>query len=364
MKLAILSPNKNAYSETFIQAHKHYLDGEICFYYGENNFLEGNTIGSRKKGLIGKVYERLSASLCGLQLDEYRLYSSFKKNKIEKVLAEYGISGVKVMHVCKKLNLPLIVHFHGYDAYMDNVVATYADAYLELFNTAYKVIAVSKNMVDQLQKLGCPEHKIVYGVYGPEIIFFENERAPKRNMFLSIGRFVDKKAPYYLILTFQKVLEADPDATLVIAGDGPLYETCKNMVSAMRLEDKIFLPGVIKPEQYRAYLKNATAYIQHSIRSRNGDAEGTPVAILEAMAAGVPVVSTKHMGIDDVVVDVETGFVVEEHHVFEMSDKMIQLIQNPDWVIEMGKKGRTRIANHFSMQKHIDTLNAIIKQAR
>ena len=117
MNIALLSPNQNSYSETFIQAHKEYLKGKIFYYFGGElpNKLEGGlVINSRKRRILDiiKGHYRLNK----FSLAEQALITSFKKNKINLVFAEYGGTGEKIIPVCRELNLPLIVHFHGFDA--------------------------------------------------------------------------------------------------------------------------------------------------------------------------------------------------------------------------------------------------------
>jgi colanic acid/amylovoran biosynthesis glycosyltransferase len=109
-----------------------------------------------------------------------------------------------------------------------------------------------------------------------------------------------------------------------------------------------------------SYLKEGLAFVQHSIKAMNGDEEGTPVAILEASAAGLPVIATVHGGIPDIIEDGKTGFLVSEHDVDAMTDKMILLLKNKDLAIEMGKKGKERIEKYFRLEKHIENLDNLL----
>ena len=92
----------------------------------------------------------------------------------------------------------------------------------------------------------------------------------------------------------------------------------------------------------------------------NGDSEGTPVGIIEAMAAGLPVVSTRHAGIPDVVIENETGLLVDENNIEEMASYMLKLVENRDLAESMGQKGKVRIENHFTLDKHLETINNLI----
>jgi glycosyltransferase involved in cell wall biosynthesis len=124
-------------------------------------------------------------------------------NQIEIVLAEYGPSGVEMMSICNQLNIPLVVHFHGYDAYRNDVLSTYGTYYKELFQKASAIIGVSKDMCSQLIKLGCPKPKINYLTCGIDTSIFQflHETALE-NKFVFCGRFVAKKAPELVIQAF------------------------------------------------------------------------------------------------------------------------------------------------------------------
>lgn len=361
-KIALISPNKNVYSESFIQAHKKFLEGKIYYYYSGEipTKLEGGiVINSRKKRIIDifKGHYRLNA----FSLLEQALITSFKKNKINLVFAEYGSAGQRIMPVCKVLDLPLIVHFHGFDASRKKILQT-NNYYQELFTYATYIIVVSKKMHKDFLKLGCPKDKLIYNVYGPRKAFLEIKPTFKKQQFIAIGRFVDKKAPYYLILSFKEVIKEYPHATLVIAGNGELLNTCKNLVRQFNLKENIFFPGVITEKEYIGFLKDSLAMVQHSITADDGDTEGTPVAILEASAAGLPVIATHHAGIPDVVINKETGFLIKEHDISGMTLCMLDLLKYPERARAFGISGKKLIKENFTMERHIRVLNSLVKK--
>src|SRR5690606_7951411 len=102
-----------------------------------------------------------------------------------------------------------------------------------------------------------------------------------KKQFVAIGRFTDKKAPYYTLMAFKEAIKNHPDATLIMAGDGQLLNMCKNLVRFFKIENQVAFPGVISPEKFRELLSESLAFVQHSITAENGDMEGTPLAVLE-----------------------------------------------------------------------------------
>ncbi|MGM0932663.1 MAG: glycosyltransferase family 4 protein [Bacteroidota bacterium] len=364
MNIALLSPNQNAYSETFIQAHKHRLRGNVFYYFGGRlpSHMEGRGLlkNTRWERILNIIKEKFY--LNKFSLKEAAFVRSLKYNKIDLVFAEYGFTGQKVHHLCRELNLPLIVHFHGYDASRKEEIVN-NNQYKELFDYATFVIAVSKKMFSVLLKLGCPEEKIIYNVYGPQEEFFKVKPHFTKPQFISIGRLIDKKAPHYLILSFLKVVKEFPEAKLLIGANGPLLSVCKQLVDYWGVNSNIEFVGVITPEEFRSYLRESLAFVQHSITAENGDAEGTPVSILEAGAAGLPVISTYHAGIPEVITPGENGLLVEEHDVNGMAERMITLLKDFSYAKELGEKGRENVQKNFTLEKHIETLNDLIGRA-
>ena len=362
MNVAILSPSKNAYSETFIQAHKNYLDGNILYYYGnsKNIILEGQgSINKNSNSFFYKLKRLFFKKKYRWYFNQF-LIDSLSKNKIDVVLAEYGPTAEIYLEAIKELHIPLIVHFHGYDASKKSIILE-NDNYKKSFEYASYIIAVSKKMYNDLLTFGCPESKLILNTYGPNPKFYEVNSLFDNEQFIAVGRFVNKKAPYYLLLSFAEVIKEFPNAKLIIAGKGDLWNTCKNLSVALGLEKNVSLPGVISPGQFQKYLSESLTFVQHSVIAEDGDSEGTPVAILEACAAGLPVISTNHAGIPDVIIDGETGLLVNEHDYKAMASKIKYILNEKDLAKRMGENSRKRIRDNFSLEKHIGKLDELIK---
>jgi colanic acid/amylovoran biosynthesis glycosyltransferase len=203
------------------------------------------------------------------------------------VLAEYGPSGVEMMPVCQQAGVPLIVHFHGYDAYRQDIMQTYGKHYPQLFKQAAAVIVVSKHMRQRLIDLGCPPEKITHTACGYDTGLF-TPCNPDLNppMFVSVGRFAETKAPHLLLLAFGKVLEQMPDARFTMIGDGHLLESCQMLAQFLQISHAVTFTGSVSPEQVAQYMQQARAFVQHSVTTLSNDTEGTPVAIIRSRRIG------------------------------------------------------------------------------
>ncbi|WP_242133231.1 glycosyltransferase [Aestuariivivens marinum] len=359
MNIAFLSPNQSSYSETFIKVQKEGLNGHVLYYYGGfvPTKLEGQGSISIK---FGHIRKRLG--LLYKDVSNHSLKQSFLKEKIDVVLAQYGPTGEAVAAICETLNLPLVVHFHGYDASIKTVIAR-NNRYENAFRVAQYVVAVSQEMIVDLIALGCPKEKIVYNPCAPQDIFYSVNPTFSVSQFLSVGRFTDKKGPTYTIKAFKQVVAKHPKARLFMAGTGELLESCKILVNDLGLQNHIVFLGSIMQQQLLDIMENSLAFVQHSITASNGDKEGTPVAIMEASAAGLPIIATRHAGIPDVVKHGETGFLVDERDVNTMGDYMLSLIKNKNLAINLGTCGKANIQNHFSMPKHLSILQDVLNKS-
>ncbi|WP_052823444.1 glycosyltransferase [Neotamlana sedimentorum] len=361
MNIAIFSPSQNPYSETFIQAHKNELKGRVFYYYGRGSQIKLEGYARlmpiwRYKYLM--IYAKIFRKPSGFLWQEQLLYS-LKLNNINTILVEYGTHAYHLKELLAKSRLPVVVHFHGYDASVRRVIKS-CNYYKDVFENAKKIIAVSRIMETTLLSLGCPKDKLIYNVYGPQKIFETITPQFSKKQFVAIGRFTNKKAPYYTILAFKEVLKIHPDAQLLMAGDGLLLNTCKNLVQHYQLSKQVKFLGVITAEMYSDLLKESLAFVQHSITAEDGDMEGTPLSVLEASAAGLPVIATNHAGIPDVIVNNETGLLGDEHNVIGMTENMLQLLNNLELAKQLGIAGKARIKTHFSLERHINNLNAVL----
>jgi len=136
----------------------------------------------------------------------------------------------------------------------------------------------------------------------------------------------------------------------------------KNLVKSLGLENNIILLGALERKEIIKHLQTAFLFIQHSLVASNGDSEGTPVGIIEAMAAGLPVVSTRHAGIPGLVIENETGFLVDEGDINAMGDEILKIVNNRELAKSFGKKGNERILSEFTLQKHIATIDRLIEE--
>jgi colanic acid/amylovoran biosynthesis glycosyltransferase len=365
--VCIISPDENAYSETFIRNHIERLPAKVKLLYGgwfPTHLEDGRQFSSSK--LSQRAIGYASSQLFGLS-PQYFKKKALKKflqgNRVDVVLAEYGPTGASIIESCVEADVPLVVHFHGFDAYDHQTLEKHEASYQRMFAAAGAIIAVSRDMERQLLKLGAPREKLFYSPYGVDTeLFSDAEPAASQPIFLAVGRFVDKKAPHLTLLAFKKLWERCPDARLKMIGDGPLWEACKQLAGALGISHAVEFLGPRSQTEVALTMRQARAFVQHSIRTTYGDSEGTPLTVLEAGAAGLPVVATRHAGIQDVVTDGETGLLVNEGDVEGMARSMIRLAEDVELARRLGAAARKRIVAEWSIEKSTDRLWSIMEK--
>jgi glycosyltransferase involved in cell wall biosynthesis len=260
--------------------------------------------------------------------------------------------------------VPLIVQFHGYDASTSSVLERNARRYEQLFEHAPVLFTPSGPMRETLLALGAPPERTHHVPNGVDTSRFRGAApAQAPPVFLACGRFAEKKGPLLTIAAFAAVRRTHPEARLRMIGDGPLRTAAWHFARGLAVGDAVTFLGEQPPELVADELRRARAFVQHSVLGIDGNSEGTPVAILEASASGLPVVATRHGGIPDAVVDGETGLLVDEHDVEGMARQLARLVTDAELAGTLGRAGRRRMEDHFTIEASVARKWSIIKAA-
>lgn len=354
MKVAIITDKPYLNCETFIKAQVDNLDMNIIHIWKMYDRFES----------IGlPAPERLDDKLKRLFLNkvdaEAKIIRFLKQHQVDLILAQYGMMGAAFLPIARKMNISIAVHFHGHDAVRESVIREYKEKYLKMFRYNKSLfLSVSHVMTQKLMELGCEPSKIIYNPYGPDPSFFDLKPLFKKKQFVALGRFVDKKAPFLTILSFYRAWLKDSEIRLVFGGDGYLLDPCKDLVKALKLDKVVSFPGILDRKTFQEVLENSCGFIQHSITAGDGDMEGTPVVILEANAAGLPVISTYHAGIPDVIVHGKTGYLSEPNDLESMASHILTVALNLDEAKNMGDSARGRILKDFTLERYLKKIKA------
>jgi colanic acid/amylovoran biosynthesis glycosyltransferase len=278
---------------------------------------------------------------------------------------------VKSIGLKKKLRVPMVCSFYGDDAFAYPYVGNNLKGYQKLFRDADMILVLGAYMKQQLIKLGCPENKITIHHLGIDVgkIRFEKRSIAtgKKIRFLIASSFLPKKG-IDLALKALASLKDSYDFSLDIIGDGPMKDELLSIIEANEMNDRVTLHGY-KPYDYFINLTySCDIFIQASKTTSSNNKEGTPMAIVDAMATGLAVVSTKHSDIPEIVIDGENGLLAEENDLESLKGCLRNIMANPDKVEQFSLKGRAWVEKEFDARKQTAKLetyyNNLISKSR
>lgn len=237
----------------------------------------------------------------------------------------------------------LVVSFRGWDVTGHRG----RDRYGALFRTADLFLPVCDVFRDRLIEMGCDPARIRVhrsGLDPERFRFFERRRAPDApTRLVSVARLVEKKGVEYGIRAVARLMESGRPVVYTIVGDGPLRPELEALADGLGVRGAVRFDGELDHDGVMAALADAHLLVAPSVTARDGDQEGIPNSLKEAMATGMPVVTTLHSGIPELVEDGVSGFLVPERDVDALAGRLIFLADHPERWPPLGRAGRERI---------------------
>ncbi|GAB4366804.1 MAG: colanic acid biosynthesis glycosyltransferase WcaL [Elainellaceae cyanobacterium] len=248
----------------------------------------------------------------------------------------------------------LVTTFYGYD--ISQYIQQYGkEVYQQFFAEADLFCAISEHMKHQLIELGCDPNKIAIQRLGIDCEKFtfvpRSLGSNQRVQLLSICRLVEKKGAEYAIRAIAQVAKDYPTLEYKIIGDGPLRQDLECLIQELGVGTTVQLLGWKQQEEVVQLLKQAHILLAPSVTSKSGDQEGTPVAIMEAMAMGLPVISTQHSGIPEMIQDGVSGLLAPERNVEQLAEKIRYVVEHPETWNQFGEAGRKAVEESYNIEK-------------
>jgi colanic acid/amylovoran biosynthesis glycosyltransferase len=297
----------------------------------------------------------------GIAAQAARLNSISAQVRPRLIHAHFGPDAIEVLPLARRLNVPLIVTFHGFDATERGFLRNpskilYRLRLPQLFRYVAKVIAVSDFIGSKLAELGAPANRTVICPIGiPDRPRHGQYHADGPITF--VGRFVDKKGVSDLLAAVAALPAPYRDRRIDLIGYGPLEEGLREQASRDRLN--VVFVGKLSPDGVAEALSRSAVFCAPSKTAPNGDAEGFGMVFLEAAQQGVPVVSYRHGGIPEAVEDKTTGLLADEGDVGQLSAHLQTMLADPVYAQRLGAAGRRRVESDFLISgrtKHLERL--------
>jgi colanic acid/amylovoran biosynthesis glycosyltransferase len=296
-------------------------------------------------------------------LDAYRRMI-LKLNRVKLLHAHFGPTGYDILMTKQRLKLPLITTFYGCDMSRLPRLKKWQDKYEELFDNGDLFLVEGNNMKRELTHLGCPPEKIKIQHIAIDTDQFRfRKRLPKsigNVILLFCGRFTEKKGLIYALMALRHVMPQFPNIEFRIVGDGQLRSEVETYINENRMGDKVKLLGMMSHDAVVKEMEAADIFIQPSVTAKNGDTEGgAPTIILEAQSAGVPVLTTYHADIPEIVVPGKSALLSMERDSESLAENLMSLLSNQQKWIEMGKVGREHVERKHNIFREVIKLERI-----
>lgn len=275
--------------------------------------------------------------------------------------AHFGPDGLIALSLARRLGIPLVTTLHGYEVSRSNSRLLtsghlswirYALQGRSLMNGGDLFVAVSEALRRRAIQRGYPPDRTIVIRNGIDVCRFATRSAsPEKGLILHVGRLVPKKGTSLLLRAFAGVRACRPDARLVIIGDGPLRAGLERQVAQQGLANAVTFLGQRSQEEVAGWMGRAWLLTAPSLTARDGDAEGLPTVIIEAAAAGLPVVASDHSGAPEAVDDGASGFVVPEGDATALTRRLLDLIGSEPLRAAMSAASRAIAEGRFDANR-------------
>ncbi|EKR7174011.1 TPA: colanic acid biosynthesis glycosyltransferase WcaL [Escherichia coli] len=242
-------------------------------------------------------------------------------------IAHFGPAGVTAAKL-RELGVirgKIATVFHGVDVSHREVLAHYTPEYQQLFNRGDLMLPISALWASRLQSMGCPEGKIAVSRMGVDMDKFSRRplKVPGSPLeIISVARLTEKKGLHVAIEACQLLKSRGIPFRYRILGIGPWERRLKTLITQFGLDDQVEMCGFCPSEVVKIMLDEADLFLLPSVTGTDGDMEGIPVALMEAMAVGIPVVSTVHSGIPELIESGKSGWLVPENDAVALADRL------------------------------------------
>jgi colanic acid/amylovoran biosynthesis glycosyltransferase len=275
----------------------------------------------------------------------------------------FGHIAVHLLPLIRAWQKPRIVSFHGADVLVDMDKRAYRKATREMLDLATRVFVRSASLKRAVIELGCNENKIDIvrtGIPLQEFPFRERDFPENGEWhFLQASRLVQKKGIATTLHAFTAFLQHYPRATLTIAGEGPMLAELKELTRKLKIADRVMLPGFVTPEKLLEIYYASHIFLHPSETGSDGNQEGIPNSMLEAMVTGLPVFATEHGGIPEAIENGVSGILVPERDHEALSDALLKAAQDRHLLARLARNGADVVAKKFDQQNQIRRLEEI-----
>jgi colanic acid/amylovoran biosynthesis glycosyltransferase len=278
----------------------------------------------------------------------------------------FGQIAVHLLPLIRAWKNPSLVSFHGADVTVEMNKPAYRQATREMLGAVKLVLVRSESLRRALTELGCDETKIALQRTGIplEEFPFRERSFPSRSRgsewrLVQAGRLIEKKGLSVTLRAFAVFRDRYPNATLTIAGEGPLLDELQKLTRELNIEDRVSFTGFVSQEQLREIYYRSHIFLHPSQIGRDGNQEGVPNSMLEAMASGLPVFATEHGGIPEAIENGLSGVLISERDHEGLARALVNAAKDPAFLSQIARSGAEAVRKKFDLQLQTQRLEDI-----
>jgi len=231
----------------------------------------------------------------------------------------------------------------------------YREATRQMLDAVKLVLVRSESLRRAVIDLGCDERKIEIqrtGIPLGEFPFRERNfvTAAAEWRFVQAGRLIEKKGLPVTLRAFALFLRQHPNANLTIAGEGPLLSQLQNLAGELNIDHRVSFTGFISQKQLREIYDGSHIFLHPSQTGHDGNQEGIPNSMLEAMAGGLPVFATQHGGIPEAIENGVSGVLVPEGDHEKLAVALLDAVKDPAFLSRIALNGAENVRKNFDLR--------------
>jgi colanic acid/amylovoran biosynthesis glycosyltransferase len=364
IEVTVLANNEDPLAWSSLDGYQSILKNMV-FYYRFPYSKKERIIGAGAKFLLGlmkgdtKILSTLNYRRYGHDAVNLRLLYAYAvaktMPKIGVLHCHFGPMGTLGAHLKRSgLVEKLVVTFHGYDLSraLDGGVS---NPYEAVFKEADLILPISNRWHRVLRELGAPSNRMQVHRVGIDVSKFAykiRNGSQNKIRIVTTARFTEKKGIQYAVEAVAKAKAKKPNLEIYydIIGEGDLFDEIKNLIAFLGLTASVTLHGAKSHAEVRTLLDEADVFMLASVTASDGDQEGIPVALMEAMAVGIPVITTRHSGIPELVEDGVSGYLSPERDSDKLAESILKLAENPGCWARLGAAGRAKVEGEFNLE--------------
>jgi colanic acid/amylovoran biosynthesis glycosyltransferase len=296
--------------------------------------------------------------------------------QIERILSQtgaqllhiyFGHIAVHLLPLIRHWPNPTVVSFHGADVLVDLEKPHYRAATREMLAAARLVLVRSQSLGRAVEAVGCAQDKIRLHRTGIPLaeISYRPRTWPNDGEWklLQAGRLIEKKGFQTSLRAFAVLQKKFPGATFTIAGEGPMKNELQNLARELGIAEQVRFAGFLSQAQLREELFRSHVFLQPSELGRDGNQEGVPNAMLEAMASGLPVFATRHGGIPEAIEERVSGVLVDERDHGALAKALLDWTERPEALHGLAEAGARAVAAKFEQNAAAGALEELYLEA-